>query len=69
MLGAANRDAREFPNPDQFDICRNPNRHVAFSSGIHYCVGTPLGGLEGAITINTLLRRMPKLRLTTEDVE
>jgi len=59
----------EFPNPDQFDIYRNPNRHVGFSSGIHYCVGAPLARLEGAIVINTLLRRLPKLRLATEDVQ
>lgn len=69
MLGAANRDPAEFPNPDQFDICRSPNRHVGFSSGIHFCVGAPLARLEGAIAINALVRRLPNLRLATEDVQ
>ena len=69
MLGAANRDSAEFPSPDQFDICRSPNRHVGFSSGIHFCVGAPLARLEGAMAINTLLRRLPNLRLAAEDFE
>ena len=63
VLGSANRDERQFDRPDDLDIAREPNRHVAFGQGVHYCLGAPLARLEGQIAINTLLRRMPDLRL------
>jgi cytochrome P450 len=63
MLGSANRDERQFERPDDLDIAREPNRHLAFGQGVHYCVGAPLARLEGQIAINTLLRRHPDLRL------
>lgn len=68
MLGAANRDPAQFPNPNQLDICRQPNRHVAFGYGIHFCLGAPLARLEGQIAINAILRRMPNLRLAGQPI-
>ena len=63
VIGSANRDERQFPHPDTLDIARDPNRHLAFGQGGHYCVGAPLARMEGQIAINTLLRRLPHLRL------
>ncbi len=69
MMGAANRDGQQFPNPEQFDLARTPNRHIAFGFGIHFCVGAPLARLEVPIAIGTVLRRLPNLRLTAEALE
>jgi cytochrome P450 len=63
VLASANRDERQFPNPDAVDITREPNRHLAFGLGIHYCVGAPLARLEAQIAFDTLLRRASVLRL------
>jgi cytochrome P450 PksS len=65
VLGSANRDERQFPNPDILDITREPNRHLAFGQSVHFCLGAPLARLEGQIAVNTLLRRIPNLHLTT----
>jgi cytochrome P450 len=62
-IASANRDERQFVNPDDLDLTREPNRHLAFGMGIHYCVGAPLARLEGQIAINTLLHRLPALKL------
>jgi cytochrome P450 len=62
-IGAANRDPAQFPNPDRLDIARSPNRHVAFGSGIHQCVGMGLGRLEARIAIGRFLVRFPNYRL------
>lgn len=64
VLASANRDERYFVQPGLLDLTRQPNRHLAFGQGSHYCLGAPLARLEGQIAFNTLLRRAPNLRLT-----
>ncbi|WP_199789582.1 cytochrome P450 family protein [Sorangium cellulosum] len=63
VLGSANRDPALTPSPESLDLAREPNRHIAFGLGIHYCLGAPLARLEGQIAIGTILRRMPNLAL------
>jgi cytochrome P450 len=63
VIGSANRDETVFNNPDELDISRDPNRHLSFGQGIHFCLGAPLARLEAEIAINTLLRRTSGLRL------
>lgn len=63
VLASANRDHQQFENPDKLDLTRDPNRHLAFGYGVHYCLGAPLARLEGQVAINTLFRRIPDLRL------
>ena len=46
LYGSANRDERQFPNPDVFDVTRNPQEHLAFGFGIHYCIGAPVSRFE-----------------------
>ncbi|MEU4561983.1 cytochrome P450 [Actinoplanes sp. NPDC023936] len=63
LLGAANRDPSIFSRPGEFDLHREPEaEHLAFSSGIHYCVGAPLARLEAAIALQRLAERVPDLR-------
>jgi cytochrome P450 PksS len=66
MLSSANRDESVFKDPDRLDITRDPNRHLAFGVGMHYCLGAPLARMEGAIAINALLARFPNMRLAIE---
>ncbi|ACA16974.1 cytochrome P450 [Methylobacterium sp. 4-46] len=62
-IGAANRDPDQFPDPDRFDVAREPNRHLAFASGIHQCVGMTVARLEGRIAIGRFLARFPSYAL------
>jgi cytochrome P450 len=55
MIGSANRDPKQFPNADQFDLARNPNPHIAFGHGIHSCLGAALSRLEARIALGDLL--------------
>jgi cytochrome P450 len=65
LPGAANRDPRMFPNPNDFDIDRpNARHHVAFGHGIHLCAGAPLARAEGRVTINRLLDRMADINIS-----
>ena len=69
ILGAANRDPDVFADPDYFNLVRQPNRHLAFGLGLHFCIGAALGRLEALIAISTILRRLPGLRLNAPAVE
>jgi P450-derived glycosyltransferase activator len=63
LLAAANRDPETYPEAEKFDIHRRPGAdHLAFSSGIHYCVGQPLARLEAAVALQKLAERMPDLQ-------
>ena len=68
-FGAANRDPEQFALPQQLDITRQPNRHLAFGHGLHYCVGAALARLEGQIAIKHVLSFLPGLRLASENLE
>jgi cytochrome P450 len=63
VVASANRDERQFKDPDKLDITREPNKHLSFGLGAHFCLGAALARMEGQIAINTLLRRAPGLRL------
>jgi cytochrome P450 len=67
-IGAANRDPRQFPDPETLDIGRTPNRHLAFATGAHQCAGMALARLEGAIAISRFLARFPNYRLNDTPV-
>ncbi len=61
VMGAAHRDAAQFPDPDRFDIARKDNRHLAFGLGNHFCLGAALGRMEARLAVGELLRRFPDL--------
>jgi cytochrome P450 PksS len=63
VLASANRDEATFRDAMQFDVAREPNRHLAFGHGIHYCLGAPLARLEGQIAIRMLLERFGSIEL------
>ena len=63
-MGAANRDERHYPDPDSFNIGRNPVDHIGFGSGIHLCLGAPLARLEAQIALETLSQQVATIELT-----
>ncbi|HEY3364486.1 MAG TPA: cytochrome P450 [Symbiobacteriaceae bacterium] len=69
-IGSANRDETVFPDPDRFDIGRDPNPHIAFGQGIHFCLGAPLARLEARVALGAILERLQDLeRADTEPLE
>jgi cytochrome P450 len=69
LLGAANRDPAKFADPDQLNLQRQPNRHVAFGYGVHFCVGAPLARVEGQVAISTVVQRLAQLRMASTDLQ
>jgi cytochrome P450 len=66
VLASANRDEGQFPDPDVLDVSREPNRHLSFGLGPHYCLGAPLARLEGQVAVGTILSRLQGLRLAVD---
>jgi cytochrome P450 len=67
MVGSANRDPRAFADAERFDITRDPNPHVAFGHGVHFCLGAPLARLEGRIALSDLLERLGHFEPATSE--
>jgi cytochrome P450 len=61
LIGSANRDSHQFPDPDRFDVGRTPNQHIAFGAGAHVCMGAALARLEGTVLVSRLLDRFRSL--------
>jgi cytochrome P450 len=66
LWASANLDEREFPDPERFDIHRNPNRHLAFGHGPHFCIGAALARLEARVAFEEFLLRIPEYEIDGE---
>lgn len=69
FMNSANRDPEAFADPERFDIGREPNAHLTFGHGIHFCLGAPLARLEAQIATLRLAQRLPDIRLSGADPE
>lgn len=67
LLGAANRDPAEYPDPDRMDVTRERLKPLSFGGGIHFCIGAQLARIEAEVVFSTLLRRMPDITLPERD--
>jgi len=66
LFGSANRDPSVYERPDELDIGRDPNPHISFGAGIHFCLGAPLARVELETSFATVIRRLPRLELAAE---
>jgi cytochrome P450 len=66
LSGSANRDERQYDDPDRFDIHRAVGQHLTFGYGIHYCLGAALARLEGRIALDEVLARFPEWEVDWE---
>jgi cytochrome P450 len=66
LLGSANRDEKVFERADHINLERNPNNHISFGGGIHFCLGAPLARLELSISLPALYERFPKIEISEE---
>lgn len=64
LLGSANRDSLVFDNPEKINVERNPNNHISFGGGIHFCLGAPLARLELSTSLPALFERFPTIQMT-----
>ena len=69
LFASANRDERQFPDPDRFDVTRTPNQHLAFGFGNHYCLGASLAKMEIKVGMEELLRRAPDYAISADGIE
>jgi cytochrome P450 len=69
MLAAANMDPQANPHPERLDLQRKPNRHIAFGTGIHFCLGHQLARIEGRCALKSLFQRWPRLTLAVDESE
>jgi cytochrome P450 len=69
MLAAANMDPEAIEDPERLDLERRPNRHLAFGTGIHFCLGHQLARVEGKCALQALLQRWPKLEMAVTDAQ
>jgi cytochrome P450 len=67
LVGAVSRDPAMFENPDRFDMTRKDLRPLSFGGGVHFCLGAQLARIEAAVAFETILRRLPQLRLVEPD--
>jgi cytochrome P450 len=69
LNAAANRDEREFPDPDRFDVHRKMAHHLTFGYGIHFCLGSHLARLEGRVALDEVLKRFPRWEVDWEHAQ
>jgi hypothetical protein len=69
LFGSANRDPEQFPDPDRFDITRQPNRHLTFAHGPHFCLGASIARTVAQVGILTTIQRCADMKLVDERIE